>query len=96
MNLIYFFFHFKGATCVFLYNFELEVFCRTIQDYKVNIAPIVPTMVLHLVKDPIARQYDLSSLKFTICGAAPLSKELSNDYVKIFNNPIKQVYGTYS
>jgi len=74
----------------------LEVFCRTIQDYKVNIAPIVPTMVLHLVKDPTARQYDLSSLKFTICGAAPLSKELSNDYVKIYNTPIKQGYGMYS
>ncbi|RIA89004.1 hypothetical protein C1645_799648 [Glomus cerebriforme] len=86
----------KGATCVILPKFELGTFCRIIQDYKVNIAPIVPPIVLLLIKDPISRQYDLSSLQLVISAAAPLSKELSNEFVetyKAYGTSIKQGYG---
>ncbi|CAB4394603.1 unnamed protein product [Rhizophagus irregularis] len=40
-----------GASCVILckFKFELETFCRIIQDYKVNIAPIVPPIIWLLV-----------------------------------------------
>ncbi|EXX58359.1 uncharacterized protein OCT59_018078 [Rhizophagus irregularis] len=83
----------KGASCVLLRKFELEKFCRAIQDYKVNIAPIVPPIVLLLVNNPIARKYDLSSLKLAISAAAPLSKDLSTKFVEIYKVPIKQAYG---
>ncbi|CAI2175690.1 18877_t:CDS:1, partial [Funneliformis geosporum] len=63
-------------SCVILSKFELGIFCRAIQDYKVNLAPIVPPVVLLLVKSPIARKYDLSSLRLAISAAAPLSKDL--------------------
>ncbi|CAI2186202.1 10613_t:CDS:2, partial [Funneliformis geosporum] len=46
-------------------KFELETFCRVIQDYKVNFAPIVPPIALLLVKNPVAKKYDLSSLTET-------------------------------
>ncbi|PKY56854.1 acetyl-CoA synthetase-like protein [Rhizophagus irregularis] len=83
----------KGASCVILRKFELETFCRTIQDYKVNIAPITPPIVLLLVNNPIARNYDLSSLKLAISSAAPLSKDLCKKFVEIYKAPIKQGYG---
>ncbi|RIA89002.1 hypothetical protein C1645_851678 [Glomus cerebriforme] len=86
----------KGATCVILPKFELRPFCRIIQDYKVDIAPIVPPIILLLVKDPIVRKYNLSSLQLVISGAAPLSKELSNEFVetyKAYGTSIKQGYG---
>ncbi|CAG8510355.1 6925_t:CDS:10 [Funneliformis caledonium] len=83
----------KGASCVILPKFELELFCRVIQDYKVNLATVVPPVVLLLVKNPIAKKYDLSSLQLAISAAAPLSKELSNDFTKIHKIPIKQAYG---
>ncbi|CAG8613767.1 5422_t:CDS:10 [Funneliformis caledonium] len=83
----------KGASCVILPKFELEIFCRAIQDYKVNLAPVVPPVILLLVKSPIARKYDLSSLRLLISAAAPLSKELTNDFFKIHKIPIKQAYG---
>jgi acyl-coenzyme A synthetase/AMP-(fatty) acid ligase len=73
----------------------LEKFCRAIQDYKVNIAPIVPPIVLLLVNNPTARKYDLSSLKLAISAAAPLSKDLCKKFVEIYKAPIKQAYGTY-
>ncbi|RIA89003.1 hypothetical protein C1645_738947 [Glomus cerebriforme] len=86
-----------GATCVILPKFELGAFCRIIQDYKVDIAPIVPPMVLLLVKDPIVRKYNLSSLKLVISAAAPLSKELSNKFIETYGTYgtlIKQGYGS--
>ncbi|CAG8595755.1 9768_t:CDS:10 [Funneliformis mosseae] len=83
----------KGASCVILPKFELELFCCVIQDYKVNLATLVPPVVLLLVKNPIAKKYDLSSLQLAISAAAPLSKELSNDFTKIHKIPIKQAYG---
>ncbi|GBC08166.1 hypothetical protein RclHR1_07940005 [Rhizophagus clarus] len=83
----------KGASCVVLRKFELEAFCRIIQDYKVNIAPIVPHVIFLLVNNPIARNYDLSSLKLAISAAAPLSRKLSKKFVEIYNISIKQAYG---
>lgn len=83
----------KGASCVILRKFELEKFCRAIQDYKVNIAPIVPPIISLLVNNPIARKYDLSSLKLAISAAAPLSKVLCKKFVEIYKALIKQAYG---
>ncbi|CAG8448074.1 925_t:CDS:2 [Funneliformis caledonium] len=84
---------FTGATVIVMPKFDLTTFCRLIQDYKVNTIPIVPPIIVLLVKNPIARKYDLSSLKFCLSGAAPLSKELAEEFTKIFNIPIKQGYG---
>ncbi|CAI2167058.1 7587_t:CDS:10, partial [Funneliformis geosporum] len=81
----------KGALCVILPKFELELFCRVIQDYKVNLATVVPPVVLLLVKNPIAKKYDLSSLKLAISAAAPLSKELSDnllEFIKFQSNKL--------
>ncbi|CAB4394608.1 unnamed protein product [Rhizophagus irregularis] len=88
----------KGASCVILckLEFELESFCRIIQHYKVNIAPIVPPIILLLVNKISLikeRKYDLSSLKLIISSAAPLSGDLCKEFVETYNVPIKQAYG---
>jgi hypothetical protein len=52
-------------------KFELEDFCRIIQELKVTFAYVVPPVVLLLGKHPVVSKYDLSSLrmmsKFTLC-----------------------------
>jgi len=73
--------------------FEFETFCRIIQDYKVSVAHIVPPIALSLAKNSKAKEYDLSSLKFLISGAAPLSKELSESLYEIHKIKVKQGYG---
>lgn len=83
----------KGASVVIIPKYELSAFCRIIQDYRVNKITVVPPIILSLVKDPIVKNYDLSSLQLCLCSAAPLSKELSNEFTKIYNVPIKQGYG---
>ncbi|CAB4467643.1 unnamed protein product [Rhizophagus irregularis] len=74
----------KGASVVLMPNFEFDLptFCKTIQDYKVNVIHFVPSIAMSLVKDPISRKYDLSSLRSCISSAAPLSKELSDSFAK--------------
>lgn len=66
-----------GATIVLLPKFEEHLFLRTIQTYKTNMAFLVPPLLVFLAKSPLIDQYDLSSLVAIGCGAAALSKELS-------------------
>ncbi|CAG8792115.1 20561_t:CDS:2 [Gigaspora margarita] len=77
-----------GATSIVIQKFDIETFYRAIQDYKVDIAPIVPPILLLMVKNPAK-----CNLKYVMCGAAPLSQSLSDDFDRIYNIPIKQIYG---
>ena len=60
-------------------RFDIEVFCATIQRFKVTMALVVPPMFRLLARAPVVDKYDLSSLKCAICGAAPLSVELGDE-----------------
>lgn len=55
---------------------------------------MTPPICLLLAKNDIVSNYDLSSLKFATCGAAPLSAELGREtMIRIPNLVIRQVYG---
>ncbi|CAG8699253.1 16673_t:CDS:2, partial [Acaulospora morrowiae] len=84
---------FLGATTVLIPKFDLTTLCRVIQDYKVNYAHLVPPIILLLVKSPIVKEYDLSSLRVIVSAAAPLSKSLVDDLFSIHNILVKQAYG---
>jgi len=74
-------------------KFELKDFCSIIQEYKVTLAYIVPPIVLQLSKNPIVDNYDLSSLRMASSGAAPLTKELVEQFYARLKVPVKQGYG---
>ena len=57
-------------------KFDLVQFCEAVQRYKATVALIVPPMALALAKHPIVDKYDLASIRFFMCGAAPLSAAL--------------------
>ncbi|ORY11198.1 4-coumarate-CoA ligase-like protein [Clohesyomyces aquaticus] len=99
------FFHIYGLTClihqslfsglqlVVMPKFDLNDFCRFIQDHKITFSYVVPPVVLLLSKHPDVSKYDLSSIRMMNSGAAPLTRELVqalHDRLKI---PIKQGYG---
>lgn len=42
--------------------------------------PFVPPIVLAISKNPIVENYDLSSVKMVLSGAAPLGKELEDAF----------------
>jgi acyl-CoA synthetase (AMP-forming)/AMP-acid ligase II len=67
---------YRGATIVTMPRFDLAEFLRVVQQYRITRAWVVPPIVLALAKQPIVDEYELSSLKFMLSGAAPLSAEL--------------------
>jgi acyl-CoA synthetase (AMP-forming)/AMP-acid ligase II len=68
-----------GATVVSLPRFDLEAFLRAIQDHRATGTIIVPPIALALARHPAVDDYDLSSLRFVGCGAAPLGKEIEEE-----------------
>lgn len=83
-----------GAQIVLLPKFEEHLFLKTIETYKTNTAFLVPPLLVFLAKSPLVEKYDVSSLLVIACGAAPLSKEIS-DAVKSRLNifALRQGYG---
>jgi acyl-CoA synthetase (AMP-forming)/AMP-acid ligase II len=66
-----------GATVISMPRFELEPFLGLMQEHRATGAYLVPPIVLALAKHPIVDEYDLSSLRWIISGAAPLGKDLA-------------------
>lgn len=80
---------------VMLPKFEEKSFLRCFEKYQCTAAFLVPPLLVFLAKNEHVDQYDLSSLRLIICGAAPISKELEQsvkDRLKT-NLAIKQLYG---
>jgi acyl-CoA synthetase (AMP-forming)/AMP-acid ligase II len=64
-----------------------------IQDHRVTRAFLAPPMVLGLGSAEEAGRYDLSSLRFAICGAAPLSADAAEHAERRLGCLIRQGYG---
>ncbi|EXJ79122.1 hypothetical protein A1O3_08623 [Capronia epimyces CBS 606.96] len=84
---------FSGVHHLVLARFELEKWCRLVQDQQVTFSYIVPPIVLLLCKAPVVGKYDLSSLRMTNSGAAPLTRDLVETLYKRKGVRVKQGYG---
>lgn len=84
---------YKGATVVTMPRFDLEQFLQLMQDQAITRAYLVPPIVLALAKHPLVDNYDLSSLKLILSGAAPLSAEVSTACRERLGCVVKQGYG---
>ncbi|XWS58751.1 hypothetical protein CRYUN_Cryun08bG0060800 [Craigia yunnanensis] len=65
-----------GAAVLLMQKFEIGALLELIQRHKVSVAAVVPPLVLALAKNPMVAQFDLSSIRVVLSGAAPLGKEL--------------------
>jgi acyl-CoA synthetase (AMP-forming)/AMP-acid ligase II len=83
----------QGATIVTMPRFDMQEFLTAIQKYRVSILPIVPPIVLGLVKHPAVSQFDLSSVRLAFSGAAPLGEDLARQLSEKLHCPMTQGYG---
>ncbi|XP_073964929.1 luciferin 4-monooxygenase-like [Choristoneura fumiferana] len=83
----------SGRTMVYLPKFELDLYLKTIEKYKITVIQVVPPILVALTKIQI--NYDVSSVIMVFCGAASLRSEVSNAAQKLFPNalPVLQGYG---
>jgi acyl-CoA synthetase (AMP-forming)/AMP-acid ligase II len=82
-----------GATLVTMPRFDLEVFLRAHQQYRISFCYVAPPIVVALAKHPLVGQFDLSSLRFMLSGAAPLSADVATEAGRRIGCEIVQGYG---
>jgi fatty-acyl-CoA synthase len=84
----------RGGFARLLPGFELESYCRTVQEEKITAVFLVPTIVYALIDAVDARaRWDLSSLQMIVYGAAPMSPDRLLEGIEIFGNVFVQMYG---
>jgi acyl-CoA synthetase (AMP-forming)/AMP-acid ligase II len=85
---------FLGVPIYVMPKFELPLFLETVQKYKITFSCLVPPIIILLAKHPLIDNYDLTSLKLVISGAAPLGVDiLAQVNKRLTTMVIKQGYG---
>ncbi|KAL0450480.1 UNVERIFIED_CONTAM: 4-coumarate--CoA ligase-like 1 [Sesamum latifolium] len=85
----------KGKVVV-MRRYELRAFLNALITHQVTFAPIVPPIILGLVKNPIVDEFDLSKLRLRsiMTAAAPLAPEILNEFEKKFPGvEVQEAYG---
>ena len=82
-----------GATVVTMPRFDLEGFLGAVQEHRISSVVVVPPIVLALARHPAVDRYDLSSLRWVVCAAAPLRAELQQACARRLGRPVLQGYG---
>ncbi|MQM10858.1 hypothetical protein Taro_043756 [Colocasia esculenta] len=85
-----------GSTVVVLPKFEMGEMMSAVSRYRANYLPLVPPILVQMVKgaESINAEYDLSSLRTVLCGGAPLTGEVIEEFIKRFPGvEILQGYG---
>jgi 4-coumarate--CoA ligase len=78
-----------------LANFNLDDYCKKMEEYKANEMHIVPPVAIALVNSPNLAKYDLSSVRAINVAAAPLKESLQSALREKFPGvPITQMYGS--
>jgi long-chain acyl-CoA synthetase len=73
--------------------FEPESWLRLVSEHRVQIAPVVPSMLYMLLAQPL-EEYDLSALRYVACGAAPLAHGALDEFVRrVPGVEIREGYG---
>ena len=70
----------------------IENMWQLVAKYRGSIFSCVPTIVSALMHTK-SEGVDLRSMKFILCGAAPISAELMKQFIEKFNIPIVEAYG---
>jgi long-chain acyl-CoA synthetase len=73
--------------------FEPTAFLELVQEHGVQITAVVPSMLQLLLAQPL-EDYDLSSLRYVVSGAAPLPREVIDEIARRLPNVvIREGYG---
>ncbi len=84
---------FVGGSLILLKEFKPTTFFDTVARFRATTFSAVPTVYAILNTLPDAEKYDLSSLRFCICGAAPMPLEVFTTFEEKFGATIVEGYG---
>lgn len=81
------------ANIILRRKFVLDEFLPTVERYKPTYFSAVPTIYSRLAEIDNISEFDLSSLQFGICGAAPLPVEVFERFERVWGVKIVEGYG---
>ncbi len=88
-----------GGTHVIIPSFEPKLMLETIQEHKVTLSNLIPTMLNILVNyhdrnaDSAKSMYDLDSMRLIMSGGAPIAREVVRKVIDVFGCQYIQTYG---
>lgn len=83
----------RGARLLLMDGVEPQSVMATIEREKVNMLFVPPTVLYMLLAQPNIREFDLSSLKYLLYGAAPTSPDKLREALDVFGPVMIQMYG---
>lgn len=83
----------RGAATAFLDRFSPESVLRTVEELRVSVLPVVPTMLAGLVEAAEGVRYDLSSLRAVPYGGSAVAPQLLARADDAFGEVLVQLYG---
>ena len=85
-----------GGTVVLMNHFDPEGALALIERERITCSMMVPTMLVRMCALPpeVRRQYDTSSLRWIMSGAAPLSTETARQVGEAFGRVLWNFYGS--
>lgn len=82
-----------GATVVMLPKFDAEAALSVVENERVTMIPAVPAMYQFMIMEMDKRSFDVSSVRFCLSAAAPISPELLTRISERFQAGIVEGYG---
>ncbi|KAI9713980.1 MAG: hypothetical protein M1820_000710 [Bogoriella megaspora] len=83
----------RGVRVFIMRKFDFKQMLECVQNYRITDLSLVPPIVVKLAKDPLVKNYDLSSIERAGCGAAPLGREVSAEFQSCFPITLRQGWG---
>ena len=83
-----------GATHVISPSADPEAMLDLVQRHRVTILFLPPTIIYMLLAHPRLKQYDCSSLRYFLFGAAPMSVEKLREAIERFGPILCHLYGS--
>ena len=83
----------RRGTCVVMDGFSPQAFLEHVEQEKVTASLFVPTMIYALLDYPDLDEYDTSSLRNILYGAAPIAPERLKQAINRFGPVFSQFYG---
>lgn len=84
---------YSGATQVIMGRFDMAEFLHLIQEHRVTALYSAPPVGVGLSQSPLVDDYDVSSLRYIMFGAAPMSAELQLRIAARMGCVVMQGYG---
>jgi acyl-CoA synthetase (AMP-forming)/AMP-acid ligase II len=82
-----------GGRHVMVGQFEPEAVMATIEQQRITLSNLIPTMLNLMIKHPKVAEYDYSSLRVILSGGAPIAPQVVKSISEAFSCDYIQTYG---